>query len=109
MYTLFSFTVTDFSLVTTVKQNAVVVTSFLSLSIGFVAYRDMLEGKEWTFVDMVIDFLWNALSVSPRVIALASVRFIPALLVLWTSSCSSCHWYCYFQWLLHVETRKEPT
>ena len=52
------------------KQVAVVVTSFLSLCIGFVTYRKMLNGEEWTLADMVVDMLWNVFSVSPRVIAL---------------------------------------
>ena len=46
------------------------VTSFLSLCIGFVTYRKMLNGEEWTLADMVVDMLWNVFSVSPRVIAL---------------------------------------
>ena len=58
-----------------ILQVAVVITSLLSLSFGFVSWRQFAEeGKEseyWNWKHMVVDMFWNVLSISPRVIALA--------------------------------------
>ena len=52
-------------------QAAAIITSLLSLCSRFVTYRTLLEEHDWTCIDLVTDMVWNILSVSPRVIALA--------------------------------------
>ena len=59
----------------TIIQVVAVITSFLSLCYGFVTWRQVSEemdgNTDWTWKDMAVDMVWNILSVSPRVIALA--------------------------------------
>ena len=74
-----SITITGTPTFQTIIQVATVITSVLSLCYGFVSWRQMLEGetenedRTWKgmAVDMAVDMVWNLLSVSPRVIALA--------------------------------------
>ena len=58
----------------TIIQILSITTSLLSLSFGFTTWRKVLEkdeGENWTLIDTVGDFVWNALTVIPRVITLA--------------------------------------
>ena len=56
----------------TIMQTATVISSLLTLCQGFAAWRNLWEeAAENTDWSMGIDMLWNVLSVSPRVIALA--------------------------------------
>ena len=53
-------------------QIAAIVTSFFSLSLGFITYREDAEflSSYWGRMDMTVDMVWTLISVSPRVIAL---------------------------------------
>ena len=64
--------ISDASVFTLVVQVTAVITSFMSLSLGFMTYRDDVEYMQgrWTWKDMAVDMVWNILSISPRVIAL---------------------------------------
>ena len=70
-----SIIITGTSTFLTIIRVAAVITSFLSLCYGFVTWRQVSEedagNEDWTWKDMVVDMVWNILSVSPRVIALA--------------------------------------
>ena len=51
-----------------------IISSLLSLSFSFTTWRIKLEkeeGEKWTWKDTAGDFVWNALTVIPRVITLA--------------------------------------
>ena len=65
-------TITGSDLRLTIMQTATVISSLLTLCQGFAAWRNLWEeaagNTDWS---MGIDMLWNVLSVSPRVIALA--------------------------------------
>ena len=53
-------------------QVAAIITSVLSLCLGFATFHQSVEEDvEWTRIDMAVDMVWNLLSISPRVIALA--------------------------------------
>ena len=55
-------------------QAAAIITFFMSLCLGFATVRQIKEEEtkqNWTRKDMVVDVVWNLLSVSPRVITLA--------------------------------------
>ena len=58
-----------------ILQVGAVITSLLSLSFGFVSRRQFVEednkNENWNWRHMVIDMVWNVLSISPRVIAFA--------------------------------------
>ena len=62
--------ISDIPIFTTVIQVAAIITSFMSLSLGFVTYRDDAEIRDWTRNDMAVDMVWNILSISPRVVTL---------------------------------------
>ena len=55
----------------TILQAAAIMTSFLSLSCGFVSWRKLMEVEtRWAKKDIAFDFIWNTFAISPRVIAL---------------------------------------
>ena len=58
-----------------ILQVGAVIMSLLSLSFGFVSRRQFVEedhkNEKWNWKHMVIDMVWNVLSISPRVIAFA--------------------------------------
>ena len=58
-----------------ILQVVAISTSFVSLSYGFVSFRQEVEeelgNSDWTWKDMVVDMVWNILTISSRVVALS--------------------------------------
>ena len=63
------------STVTRVFQILSIVSSLLSLCSGYTSWKKLVEEEEfyknWTFIDTALDFTWNVLGVSARVVTLA--------------------------------------
>ena len=78
-----------------ILQVVAISTSFVSLSYGFVSFRQEVEeelgNSDWTWKDMVIDMVWNILTISSKSCCTVSVCYVRIVLVLGTRWRSNCH------------------